>query len=86
MEQLIVDFLNAYAETLEWSDRGFDAVALRLCQEQFYSSNHNREFLMIAYGWMWAKTDQVTGNCSCALMSVKLNEVYAKVAKQNNWN
>jgi hypothetical protein len=84
MEQ-IVDFLNAYAESLEWSERGFEAVAEKLCQNQLYSSNHNREFLMIAYGWMWAKSDQITGNCSCGLMMMKLNEVYSKIAKQNHW-
>lgn len=91
MNQLIIDFLDAYAEKMEWKERGWEEVSRVLCERYVYSSDfgHGREFLMIAYGWMWGKCTGdmpfIEANCLCGLLKLRLDEVYEQVAKENNW-
>lgn len=82
---LPTEFLNAYAEYLEWPDRGRLAVSRRLCEEYYYSPNHDA-FLRIALGWFWGRTNNhVTATGAVATLKYKLDEMYAIVAEENNW-
>jgi len=91
MDQLLLDFLTAYAEYLDWPERGFDAIARKICEEYKYSPQHGREFLLIAFGWMWGKNQGnkefpfIQANCECGLLKLKLDEVWTQVAKENDW-
>ncbi len=86
-------FLVAYAEDkLGWEGApDTNAIARRLCEEYFYTPDPqymeqgDREFLMIALGWMWAKTSYTTANCHCAILMLKMSEMWNIVAKENNW-
>jgi len=89
MDQLLLGFLEAYAEYLDWPERGWEALSRKLCEEYKYSPKNGREFLMIAFGWMWGHSKEempfIQANCLCGLLKLKLDEVYAVVAKENDW-
>jgi hypothetical protein len=89
MDQLLLDFLDAYAEYQGWSERGWESLSRKLCEEYKYSPKHGREFLMIAFGWTWGHSPYdmayVKANCLCGLLQLKLDEVWGQVAKENHW-
>lgn len=86
MNDLITGFLNAYADHLEWKEKDSEKLLRKLCEEYKYHPQHGREFLMIALGWMWGKSqDYIAANAQCGMLQFRLNEVYAVVAKENNW-
>lgn len=81
------DFLKAYAEYLEWEDTDPVVIMRKLCEEYFYTPVTGREFLMMALGWMWGKSnDYVAANCYCGLLKIKIDEVYVVIAKENDWD
>jgi hypothetical protein len=83
---LIGEFLRNYTEQYEWEQKDAPGIMRRLCEEYGYSPRHGREFIMIAYGWLWGRTgDSVMANVVAALLQNKLDEVYAVVAEENDW-
>lgn len=88
MHDLIAEFLNAYAAHRKWAERDSEKLLRKLCEGYIYSPRtvHGREFLMIALGWMWGKSqDYIAANAQCVMLEFRLNEVYSVVAKENDW-
>ena len=89
---MIEAFLNEYAKYLEWPERGFDAVARKLCEEYHYSPNNatGDGFLKIAMGWMWGKSIEemphIQATCESTLLKLKLDKMYTIVAQENDWD
>ena len=79
------EFLVAYAEFVGWTETDPQKIKQKLCEEQVYSPDHGREFLMIAFGWQWRATDYTSANCEVGVLTLELNEIYKEVAKKNNW-
>jgi hypothetical protein len=87
IDGFLADYLQAYKEA-KFVDRA--STLRRLCEEYDYGSNNdgsnrNRELLMLAMGWIWAKSSYVEGNCYTAILMKELDEMYAVVAKENHW-
>ncbi len=84
--QLIDEFLQTYTEQYGWVEKDTPGIMRRLCEEYGYSPRHGRSFLLIAYGWIWGRTaDQIKANAVAGLLKMRLDEVYAVVAKENDW-
>ena len=78
-------FMDAYAEYMEWSARGFDAVARLMCEQYSYSPT-KKDILKFALGWIWGKTsDAVEATVQTAILEMKLDAMYIAVAKENSW-
>ena len=93
-DELLEEFLNAYADYYGWSERGFEAVARKLCENYGYSPENGREFLLMAMGWIWGllhakggeKYPYINATVASGLLRFKLNKVYKVVAKENGWD
>ena len=87
--EMIEKFLEAYSEYLGWKKMPKEAIMRKLCENYDYSPR-SREFLMIAFGWMWGQSTEtmpfIHANCNCALLELELNQVYNVVAKENHWD
>jgi hypothetical protein len=96
IDDRLVDFLNAYADYQGWDERGFETVARKLCENYRYApeskgDNLGREFLMIAFGWLWGskqddKMPYIEANALCGVLQILMDEMYATVAAENQWD
>jgi hypothetical protein len=85
-------FLLAYARSLEWKETDIPTIMRRLCEEYVYKPasaddpRAGRDFLMIAFGWLWGKTgDYIAANGECGLLMLKMNDAYKPVAEKYGW-
>lgn len=90
MDKKLIKFLKAYSDYLGWGTKlTWKQICWKLCEEQLYSPEHGREFLLIAFGWIWGKQrgtmPYISANCLCSLLKATLDEIYKEVAIQYNW-
>jgi hypothetical protein len=94
MNPLIEAFLSSYVEYIGWNElpdppQGADAIMRRICEEQKYSPDYGREFILIAFGWMWGRSKEnmpfIESNVFSGFLKYKLDEVYTVVAKEQGW-
>jgi hypothetical protein len=92
MNPLIMGFLKSYVDYIGWPNppKDFDAILRRICEEQTYSPEGGREFLLIAFGWMWGHSKirhpYIEGSVQTGWLKFELDKVYEVVAKEQGWD
>lgn len=82
----VYEFLDNYAESMDWPITGWGAISRKLCEEYRYSPRNNHDFTFTAYGYFWAVyNDPFKANALVALLKIELDKVYEVIAKENKW-
>ncbi len=77
---------------MEWEFVDKLSTMRRLCEEQIYGAPgvRNREFILIAFGWMWGKSQDnlpfIEGTCHSGMLMIELDAMYKIVARENGWH
>ena len=83
---MIEQFLEEYATFCGYDNLPVGEIKRRLCLDYKYTPANGRDFIAIAFGWMWGKCgDSVTATCQSAILQSAMNETYRQVAKENDW-
>lgn len=90
LEPLIVEFLVAYAESMEWKDKDISHICKMLCEKyQYDDEERGRKFVQLALGWMWGRTPgplgMVDASIKAAILKTHLDVVYKDICEENGW-
>jgi hypothetical protein len=79
------EFLRKYLDNFELDfEDTFENMARYMCENYMYNPKDKR-LTAIAFGYFLAKEDEASANAQSGLLTIKMDEIYKVVAKENNW-
>lgn len=81
-KDVIYSFLCAYAKLYGWEEKTKEDILYKLYKEVYFPND--TRLLFIAYGWIWAKTNNDTiANCYSNMLMCDLDAIYKKYGDTN---